>query len=41
MHGGVKCVINLVRKSEVETAVRSPKLRSEGSIKMEFKYGVG
>jgi len=41
MHGGVKCITNLVGKSEVKTAVRSPKLRCEGSIKMEFKYGVG
>jgi hypothetical protein len=41
MHGGVKCVTNLIRKSEVKTAVRSRKLRCEVSIKMDFKYGVG
>jgi hypothetical protein len=40
MHGEVKCVTNLVGKSEVKTVVRSTKLISEGSIKMEFKYGV-
>jgi hypothetical protein len=40
MHGEVTCVANLVGKSEVKTAVRSPKLIREDSIKMEFKYGV-
>jgi len=36
MHGEVKCVTNLVGKSQVKTAVRSTELIREGSTKMEF-----